>query len=184
MSELVCHIGVIGSGKDYKTQQLVKEGYVQVDFADALRDMAWSLLGWTPFNSEEYSLFKAGKIYIENFGYVNGRVFLQNLGSAMRKVDKDFWVKKWHEKVNWLLAEGKNVVCSDLRYVNEMIYAHLMPVSVSTRLVFCNYITPRYEPNNPHISERLAQKILANGYKDGDVLSSDYITSLLQGQKD
>ena len=38
--------GVMGSGKGYRCEQLKKEGFVQRDFADCLRNMVWKMLDW------------------------------------------------------------------------------------------------------------------------------------------
>lgn len=179
MAKLVCMIGVIGSGKDYRAKKLVEQGYVQVNFADPLRELMWDIEGWRPENDAEYEVFKQAVSYCPELGRgVTGREKLQNLGQAMRKRDNDYWCDQWRKA---LITTYKNVVCSDLRFRNEFLQAYWFQDRRDVEFVFCDYRSDRYEPDNEHESERLAQRILKDGYKDGDILPVDYLKSLLEG---
>lgn len=165
-------IGVMGSGKGYKCNKLVEEqDFIQIDFADCLRGMAWKMLDWTPKNPEEYDLFKKGKIKLPYYGYINGRVMLQGLGSAMRDTDKDFWAKQWKRTVENAISMGyKNICCSDIRYDNEVQMIKSFSGKAEIKIEFCDYHSDRYDNTSKHESEKLAQDLLSKGYKDGDLL--------------
>lgn len=189
MSKVICFIGVLGSGKDHQSRKLVKEGYVQINFADELREMAWSILGWRPKNDEEYDLFKHSTI--ESFipashknnktGFTvslmgsTGRQFLQNLGSTMRERDPDYWVKCWFDKALKALSEGNKVCCSDCRFLNEVNQG----MRLGSDFIFCNYKSSRYDAENTHESEHFAQKLLLEGLKDLQEIDKDYLVGLL-----
>ena len=197
MPKVVCNIGVIGSGKNFRAKQLVDQGYVQINFADNLRELAWEILGWRPFLKEDYEKFKKRSIVFTIDGDINditGREFLQNLGSAMRKRNADYLSDPWFDSVYKKLSENKNVVCSDLRALNELKAAldflqetlHNDGSYSSTwalcdvEFIFCDYRSERYNATNSHESEHLAQRILKDGHKDGDILSIEYLQGLLK----
>ena len=165
-------VGVVGSGKDFNCQKLVdNENYVQINFADGLRDMAWKILNWKPKNQEEYDLFKKGQIIIPFFGRVDGRKFLQELGHAMRNVDKDFWVKLWKRNVEDAISQGyNNICCSDVRYQNEIDMIKSYNWKADIKITFCDYHSERYDCTNAHESEKMAQELLRQGYQDGDLI--------------
>ena len=190
MSKLTCLVGVIGGGKTCRGEKVVKkEGFIHINFADELREVAWDILEWRPQNEQEYEDFKLGKINILGFGYINGRKFLQNLGTAIKKRDPHFWVRCWEIKLKWLLIEGKDIVCSDLRFKNELIFALNLDISriscynLNKDFIFCNYKSKRYDSINEHESEKLAQIILKDGYKDGDILNICYLRNLCMYRK-
>lgn len=163
-------VGTIGSGKGYRCDQLMNSNpnYIKVDFADELRSMAFKLLGWKPKDVTEYEKFKAGDIYIDGFGFVYGRVFLQRLGETMRDIDKDFWIKLWTKRVDKLLSMGYDIVISDARHPNELEAISKYKSKLDAKAYFCNYISDRYDCKNAHISEKMAQDFLAQGLQDGD----------------
>lgn len=183
MSRLVAYLGVQGSGKDFSANKLIKQGYVKVAFADALRDMAWDVLGWTPQNDHSYEWFK--RLPIDKRVYINdteehklkllaiqsisikeditGRQFLQNLGVAMRSRDPNFWVMVAVSKIQKILEEGERVVVTDARFDNEIQSLK----SLGSKFIFCDYRSSRYNATDTHESEALAQRLLAEGYKDG-----------------
>lgn len=163
-------IGVVGSGKGYNCHKLIKEeNYIQLDFADCLRDMAWKMLNWKPTTPQEYDDFKKGKVYIGNYGKINGRIFLQKLGSMMREIDKDFWVKEWLINLDKIVSMGYTKICiSDVRYNNELEALKSLKWKSDVKINFCDYHSERYDNTLEHESEKLAQEYLRNGFKDGD----------------
>lgn len=189
MSKIVCFLGVLGSGKDYQSKKLVSEGYVQINFADELRAVSWEILGWSPKNDEEYDQFKKGLIEIPNNGFVNGRVFLQNVGSTMRKRNRNYWAECWQIKVQEAIENGKNICVSDCRFPNEIQHAlefvrnnrwnKLYHICNEVEFIFCNYVSSRYDAINAHESEHLAQRLLNEGCKDLQVLDKRYVKGLL-----
>lgn len=179
MSEFICFIGCMGSGKDYQSAQLLEKGYKLVNIGDSLREMAWDILGWSPVNDHEYEEFKSKNIISGGFlNELSGRQFLQNLGTqAIRKRFPDFWVELWKKKVQEKLNQGVNVVCSDARFLKEVLTA--INISPDVKIVFCNYKSERYNCADGHESEQLAQKVLADGFNDLDVIPHDYINNTL-----
>lgn len=169
-TKIYSFVGCIGSGKGFKCDLLVQnEGFVKVDFADALRDMVWKMLDWKPQNAEEYDLFKKGLFVVPKYGAINGRLLLQRVGATMREIDPDFWVKQWKVSVDKLISMGYNKICvSDTRYENEIKMLKTYSWKAEVRVEFCDYHSNRYDNTNTHESEQLAQKFLAEGLKDGD----------------
>ena len=167
--QLTCFVGVIGSGKDYQAKKLKEFYYEQINFADLLRQLAWSILDWKPEDDLEYEAFKKGHA-ITGLGIgINGRKLLQNIGTTMRLIDPDFFIKEWSKEVEKRLNQGFNICCSDLRFPNELQAARLL----GAKIIFCNYHSNKYENDNRHESEKLAQQFIALGYKDLDVITDD-----------
>lgn len=204
-NSLVVFLGVQGSGKNYQCNLLKKEGYVLVDFADELRSIAWDILGWKPrpeYYDRDYEWFKELKIdqielihkctdkqinyyfevkqkleILESDFPLTGRLFLQNLGTkAIRSRHPSFWVDEWKYKAERLLNEGYKVCTSDCRFVNEVVTCH----ELNAKLIFCNYKSDRYNSEDTHESEQLAQLLLKT-YKLQDKQEIDpYIINILK----
>jgi hypothetical protein len=193
MSKLICLIGPMGGGKDYRANQFIQDAKVfkhsmkKICFADELREECWQELGWRPENEKEYELFKRN--YIEshdgNIGIcLTGRQYLQRKGAYRRKKDPNYWVNLWILKVQEQLNNQNNVVCSDLRYPNECKSAFKVSTNIicdppKKEFIFCCYESDRLDLTNAHESEFLAQQIYKDKYRDGDILTSDYLYSIL-----
>jgi len=194
-NKLICFVGVMGSGKDYNAKKYIEENpnTVHINFADELREMAWDILG-VKFEGEQYDKFKEGTLNFQYFDQymedseqlVTGREFLQHLGTeALRKRDCNFWVKCWVSKVQEALNAGKDIVCSDLRFDNELRFA--LGINYSANLsypavpyfVFCNYISDRYDSINTHESEKFAQTLLKDGFNDGEEITIEYLRDMM-----
>ena len=172
--------GVMGSGKGYSCQQLIdNEDFIQIDFADCLRDMVWKMLDWQPENAEEYDLFKKGKFFIPRYGKINGRLLLQRIGATMREIDPDFWVKQHQAKIERAISMGYNNICiSDARYKNELESLLSNSWQAEVKITFCDYHSERYDADNTHESEKMAQRLLELGFKDGDRITRDDLNRL------
>lgn len=184
-NDLVVFLGVQGSGKNYQCDLLKEDRYIQVDFADELRSMAWDILGWKPrpeCYDRDYEWFKKlelswidlihkctdkeinyyfdfkQKLEIPKSDFtLTGRLFLQNLGTnAIRARKPDFWIDSWYYKVSRLLKEGYKVCTSDCRFENELITCH----ELCAKFIFCDYRSERYNPDDNHESEELARFLL------------------------
>lgn len=191
--EIVCFVGVIGSGKDYRKQQLVAKGYAPLDFKDALIDMVIDLVGFDI--RPVYEDFKASVIgtvtpdmgpWRRKTGVIvsrillfffpqlmTGRKVLLRLGTeVMRKRDKDYWLTMFTISAGKLLKEGKSIACADCRFPNEVagviMLGHIL--RVKTRFVFCDYHSFRYNKYVQHESEKLAQELVSKGVSDGQEL--------------
>ncbi len=172
MNKIVCFTGVIGSGKDYQAQKLIEKGYTKIDFADALRREASEILEYDiTKNYEIFKKYAIPKHFVPSslFGLeITGREFLQWLGNKRRQEDKDYWCRKWEDEV---LNTMSPIVCSDLRYPNELKIAS----EFNLEIYFTNYKSNRYESDNPHQSERLAQRLLNDGFKHMQKLTPEEI---------
>ena len=160
--------GVEGSGKSFSTLRLMMtKGYKSLAFADALRDVAFKTIG-IPFDEgmKKYDELKQTPL----INGLNFRNILENLGSAVRRYDQDFWAKT----VITLIKECTDNICiSDLRYPNE--YFILKEFSdnnnIDFKLVFCDYHSERYKDGNPHESAALANYLKSLGYRDQQYVS-------------
>ena len=195
--KIIAFAGFQGSGKDYRCQQLVKQGnYKQLAFADALRDIAFSSLNINKeighkyyedlkaFNCIEVMVCDREQRTLQQHIQMNFRQFLEYMGTeGIRKYDKDFWARALVNTVNEL-PEDVNVCVSDLRFHNE--YKFLKEYADSHgcefEFIFCDYHSNRYEENNRHASARLAAFLKEVGYEDGDHIKDEdmqhYINAL------
>lgn len=184
---IAAFLGVIGSGKDHRAQQLNPALFRRVDFKDELLDIAGDLVGYDV--REEYDWFKTAivgmrrprnplgegmvasvtkELQSRHPSLVTGRVLLQRLGTeVMRKRDRDYWVKAWERRAAEAERAGFNVAVADCRFMNEVACLQRR----GAHFTFCDYRSPRYDPKAPHESEYLAQRLLARGFKDGDDLT-------------
>lgn len=189
-NKLIVFLGVKGSGKGHQTELLQKEGYVKVDFADALREECYELIGYVP---EDYEQFKIKPItvltdklyeFMQDRNILNnttaikmtGRDLLQVVGEERRKEDINYWCNQWKDKVEALLKEGKKVCCSDCRHYNEVTSAQ--EVAESPTLVFCNFKSFRYDAKDSHISEELAQYLIKIGTEDLQIINKKILNKL------
>jgi hypothetical protein len=182
------YLGVIGSGKSYRSQQLVDQGYKKVSVADALRETLWSILGWKPQTDWEYQEFKKATMVCPNgksfangmtFFPISGRTMLQNIGETFKDIfGRDYWSELWYYNIRQ--STTKDVVCDDIRFPEEVGEAlQLLEDGYNVEFIFCNYNSDRYTPNNTHISERYAHMLLAlNKYKDGDVVDIEDLKTI------
>ena len=89
MRKIVAFAGKAGSGKDFRCQQLLKQGnYKRMAFADALRKIMFLTLG-IPFEQgmEHYEELKETPLYNGQ----NLRQMLEHLGTErIRHYDNDF----------------------------------------------------------------------------------------------
>lgn len=105
--KLILVHGKARSGKGEVAKRLCeKYGYVEVGFADYLKELAVEVFGWDP-----------DEIWINRTP--ESRKFMQLLGNEIgRSKDPDFWIRKLEERLEGKY-KGKNIVVSDLRYWNE-----------------------------------------------------------------
>lgn len=170
------------SGKDYRCQQLEKQGnYKKMAFADALRKVAFTSLG-IDFEKgmKQYEWLKAKPSisveYEDGDGMsINFRYFLEKLGTeGIRKYDKDFWAKALIKDIEEV-PEELNICISDLRFHNEYKYLkeYAEEHGYIFEFIFCDYHSERYQENNTHASARLAEFLKDVGYEDGDLIKAE-----------
>jgi hypothetical protein len=191
MKEIIGLVGVIGSGKTYQRDLLVKKGFVAIDFKDELIDMCEDLVGYGI--RDNYDKFKESIVGMEPLNAreytrsypmaMTGRRLLQRLGTdVMRNRDPEYWIKAWHRKALVALGQGKSVAVADVRFENEvdeiLRLGKDLPDQVKTRIVFCNYHSHQYNDKSNHESEKLAQSLIRLGLKDQDEVTPSQILSL------
>lgn len=189
--KITAFAGVQGSGKDYRCQQLLKQGnYKKMAFADALRKIAFTSLGikvdkglenyeWMKANGCIRTIFEDGSDVTINF-----RKFLEFMGTeGIRSYDNDFWCKCLIKDID-NTDEKLNICISDLRFYNEYKYLkeYCDKKGYEFSFIFCDYHSGRYDPFNTHASARLANFLKEIGYADGDEIKDDdmqiYIESM------
>lgn len=176
MRKIRAFCGKAGSGKDYSAQRLMMtKGFKKAAFADALREIAFNIIGISfEEGMEKYDELKQTNL-INSLTFRN---ILENLGSAVRKYDKDFWAKTVLKVIDSCVD---NICISDLRYTNEywVLKDYADKHNIDFKLVFCDYKSNRYQEENPHESAQFAAYLKGLGYKDqeyvdeADILAYD-----------
>lgn len=185
MRKVIAFCGFEQSGKNYSCQRLMMTmGFVKTSFANTLRDVAFSTLG-IPFDEgmEHYEELKSKKVYDD----LTFRNILENLGSAVRKYDEDFWIKG---VLKFIGSTPKNVCIDDLRYPNEyrVVKKYCEAHGIDFKLVFCDYHSEKYRDDNPHESAQLARYLKNKGYEDQEYVDvadiADFEFMKLQGEQE
>lgn len=172
MRKVLAFCGFEQSGKDYSAKRLVTTmGYKKEAFADALREVAFNIIG-LPYEEgmKQYETLKQTEI-------INGLTFrniLENLGSAVRRYDKDFWAKTVVKKISECVD---NICISDLRYTNEywVLKNYCERNNIRFKLIFCDYKSAGYRDDNPHESAQLARYLKDLGYEDQEYVREEDI---------
>lgn len=160
-SKLILVNGKARSGKGEVAKRLSEKfGYVELGFADYLKELAVNIFGWAP-----------DEVYRNRTP--ESRHFMQLLGNEIgRAKDLDFWVKHLQKTIEGKYKD-KNIVISDLRYKNEAQWGldckgELWLVKRSEALI---------EANPEHISENDLKdwKIWAHVIKNDGSLEDLYI---------
>jgi hypothetical protein len=193
-------VGITGyaqSGKTTVADFLVQEqGFVHINFADTLREMASAINpmiyyfgeeGW----GEEYYYNDA----LKDYGYEKAkkefpefRRFLQRLGTegGRRVLGDSLWVDKWEEKAKAALQAGKSVVASDVRFHNEankimnlrFFQTHGGGVPVPTKEIW-RVTRPGVGPLSEHSSEKEMESIEVNRTIEND-RDKEYLGSIAE----
>ncbi|WP_144721191.1 hypothetical protein [Cellulosimicrobium sp. TH-20] len=138
MAELIGMSGRKQSGKNTFAAHLVREyDYVEVAFADALRDMALAIdpIVRARFVLDPHDPDRLGRVEkirlsaaVKDLGWDRAkelvpevRLFLQRLGTdgVRRIIGEDIWVDTLSERISKLLWDGRDVVVTDVRFPNE-----------------------------------------------------------------
>lgn len=168
---LIGYVGVVGSGKDHNANKLVYEkGFIRYSFADPLR-LLLSMVFGKEVIYEKYNKFKHSTIIVGVFWKVlSGRDILQKLGDGIRTVfGEDIFIDVMDRKIEFVPQSVPGIVIPDVRYMNEAEYI----LQMGGELIFCNYISDRYDCTLKHKSEQLAQTFVAMGFSDGEKITID-----------
>lgn len=108
--------GLLGSGKN-ELASIIKNEFSQYRFqihafADKLKHITSEITG-SPL--DDFYTQEGKNVYLEDFGATNGEM-LQKVGTALKAVDENIWVKHLMKKYN----PDKNWIICDLRYYNEL----------------------------------------------------------------
>lgn len=132
---IIAVCGPKGSGKDtvadlirtFTNDEFEKCKFVQpmIDWIKHIYDLK---------SDGEYDRFKRSLLYDEEDNVYDGRRIVRETGMLMRKLDVDFGVKHITEQI----SKHKNIVISDLRMVNELIFlrqSHIDLIIIKVKLL-------------------------------------------------
>lgn len=165
--KLILLHGKARSGKGEISKYLCERyGYVEIGFADYLKELAITIFGWT---QEEIYKNRTPE----------SRKFMQFLGTEIgRAKDPNFWIKKLEQKLDEPFYKNKNIVISDVRFKNEAEWGKSKGGQVW--LIMRPYAEELIESNPEHLSEN----DLKDWYKWDQVISNDKTIEDLTGQVD
>ena len=156
MKKVIAFCGFESSGKSYSAKRLMTTmGFEKISFANTLRDIAFSTIG-IPFDEGMLKYDELKKTELING--LNFRNILENLGSAVRKYDEDFWARG---VLNFIKSCLKNVCIDDLRYPNEyrVLKNYCELAGIEFKLIFCDYHSENYR--NDNIPDDIQEKQIA-----------------------
>lgn len=120
--------GTIGSGKSTAAHFLVEQGFVELTFADPLKQIGL-IFGFEPqqmYGTQEQ------KLAIGGFWKMSGREFMQKFGTDIcrdvlpdvipqMKSDDSIWIQLMNKKILdiWKANPEQNIVIGDGRFINE-----------------------------------------------------------------
>jgi hypothetical protein len=174
--DIICLVGVIGSGKSYRAKRLAEQGYIELTLADEVKKLSHDLLNIS-IPKNKLTLFKdKGKISVvgENIlSNIDVRQFYINVGQKLKIYfnNENIWIDKLIEKIKIRLSEGHTkIVISDVRFQNEflsLIKLIIPNYELSLKMIFSNYKSSRYKIIDSD-SEQFAQSFINKGLQDGD----------------
>lgn len=150
--------GEKGSGKDTFAQPLVNFGARNVKMADPLKDMLRTLYQAAGVDSVTIEEKIEGRLKEEPCPVLRGKTprhAMQTLGTQWRNmIGEDLWTSIWVKRVRQLLAQGIDVVCTDIRFLHEAHHIEDMGGTL---------VRIEGEPTgDPHVSETEMHRIKVN----------------------
>lgn len=117
---LIGLVGRKGSGKDTAAELLIDQGYQNVKFAGALKEMIRTLLAYQGVDESTIERMIEGDLKEVPTDYLGGhtpRFAMQTLGTEWGRdlIGKNFWVGTAMRR-----ADGKPSVVTDVRFPNEV----------------------------------------------------------------
>jgi hypothetical protein len=111
-------------GKSTAAGWLVDAGFVRTSFAEPMKEVAEHLLMCAGLSNHDVRFFDRHKEEVMPIVGVTMRHFLQTLGTdwGRQLIHPDLWVLAAAERIDSLLAEGRQVVIEDVRFENEAAF--------------------------------------------------------------
>lgn len=115
---IIAFTGKKGHGKDTAAEFLIKNyQFVKIGFADPVRKLCQQIYFLT---DEEISDPTLKETKLTRWPYKSPRHLMQELAQFFRDKYPEVWVVNWARRAEQALIEGAhNIVCTDLRYLNE-----------------------------------------------------------------
>lgn len=118
-------LGFIGSGKGTAGEILAEKGFVQLSFADSLKDATSAIFGWSrdllEGDTEVSRAFREtiDPFWSKKFGKdITPRYILQIMGTEVMRNNllNSIWIDSLERKI----YQHENVVVTDVRFINEI----------------------------------------------------------------
>lgn len=203
-------VGVIGSGKTYRAEQLQYDAAVEErpmilgDFSEGIRQTLMNIFtgrnrgvqldssvyaGWK--NSQQSILLPtSGNGLLPDTVKVTGREMLQRTGEYLKTLaGEDVWarwtsldiIRRWAD-LPVEQAHACDIVFGSLRFdcEAEALFQVAASTSKEVEIIFCNFKSDKYELND-HVSEDFARYFLNKGCKDGENIT-DLVKEKLNGR--
>lgn len=171
-------VGRKGSGKDTAAEMLLSQGYQNVKFAGALKEMIRTLLAYQGLDAGTIERMIEGDLKEVPTDYLAGktpRFAMQTLGTEWGRdlIGKNFWVGTAMRR-----AEGQPTVITDVRFHNELdAIAQAGGVNVG---IEAEWIKP---VDGEHESEALIDGIIA-GLPEGQQITNRRFAAAAEGIAD
>lgn len=203
-------VGVIGSGKTYRAEQLQYDAVVEErpmilgDFSEGIRQTLMNIFtgrnrgvqldssvyaGWK--NAQQSILLPtSGNGLLPDTVNVTGREMLQRTGEYLKTLaGEDVWarwtsldiIRRWAD-LPVEQAHACDIVFGSLRFdcEAEALFQVAASTSKEVEIIFCNFKSDKYELND-HVSEDFARYFLDKGCKDGENIT-DLVKEKLNGR--
>lgn len=203
-------VGVIGSGKTYRAEQLQYDAAVEErpmilgDFSEGIRQTLMNIFtgrnrgvqldssvyaGWK--NAQQSILLPtSGNGLLPDTVKVTGREMLQRTGEYLKTLaGEDVWarwtsldiIRRWAD-LPVEQAHACDIVFGSLRFdcEAEALFQVAASTSKEVEIIFCNFKSDKYELND-HVSEDFARYFLNKGCKDGENIT-DLVKEKLNGK--
>lgn len=161
---IVAICGAKRHGKGTAASSLVNHGFVEINFADALKESCAAAFG---IPLEVFYDDTRKEAPLADYGYPNEspRSILQYVGTEMFRSKWDgIWVNTWLNKAR----KHKRVVCSDLRFPNE--YDMLR----ANGAMIMRVVRPGWESGDTHASEAHAKTFVV----DAELINNSSMVNL------
>jgi hypothetical protein len=114
---IVAFTGKKGHGKDTAAQCLMLQGsFRHKNFAEPVKIVCHTMYGLQPEEMHDPILKEKT---LERWPHKTPRHLMQEVAQFARDKYPEIWVVNWIRRVDAPLKEGLDIVCTDLRYLNE-----------------------------------------------------------------